>query len=117
MVDIREHYVRRPRLMTLYIAATLPVTLCCDVTSCLSMLRRPRFMTLYIAAIQASSVYVATQDTSRCVGSILLRINASLEYISDYLCIQQNPSRDAGISCSLPGWQIEQRLCHINYIL
>ena len=80
------------------------------------MLRRS-LMTLYIAATQASSLYVATQDISRCVGSILLRINASLEYISDYLCIQQNPSRDAGISCSLPGWQIEQRLCHINYIL
>ena len=66
------------------------------------MLRRS-LMILYIAATQASSLYVATQDISRCVGSILLRINASLEYISDYLCIQQNPSRDAGISCSLPG--------------
>lgn len=87
-MDTREHYVRRTRLMTLNVVAN-----------------------------QARSLYVATQDISRCVGSILLRINASLEYISDYLYIQQNPSRDAGISCSLPGWQIEQRLCHINYIL
>ena len=46
-------------------------------------------------------------------GVGLVWIIPNLEFINDYQYKQQNPSKDAGISCSLPGWQIEQRLCHI----
>ena len=43
-----------------------------------------------------------------------IKINSSLEYISDYLLIQESPSTDAGTSCILPGWQIMQRSRHLS---